>query len=65
MLDSVVKAQKKYYPQTIFKECKYESKKTKMESLTDDYLEKSSSDESDNEAGKGSNNEKDNDESKE
>ena len=65
MLDSVVKAKKKYYPQTFFEECKYESKKTKMENLTDDDLEKSSSDESDNEADKGSNDEKDNDESKE
>ena len=65
MLDSVAKAKKKYYPQTRLKECKHEPKKIKMENLTDDDLEKSSSDESDNEADKGSNDEKDNDESKE
>ena len=49
MLDSVVKAKKKHYPQTLLKECKYEPKKTKMENLTDDDLEKSSFHESDNE----------------
>ena len=49
MVDSVVKAKKKYYPQTHSAEWKYEPKKTKMENLTDDDLEKSSSDESDNE----------------
>ena len=68
MLDSVVKAKKKYYPQTFFEECKYESKKTKMENLTDDDLEKSSSDESDSEADNDFNDErdeKDNDESNE
>ena len=48
MLDSVVKAKKKYYPQTLLEECKYELKKMKMENLIDDDLEKSSSDESDN-----------------
>ena len=30
MLDSVVKVKKKYYPQTLLEECKYEIKKTKM-----------------------------------
>ena len=49
MLDSVVKANKKYYPQTFLEECKYEPKKINMENFTDDDLEKSSSDESDNE----------------
>ena len=29
MLDSVIKAKKKYYPQTLFEECKYEEKKIK------------------------------------
>ena len=33
MLDSVIKASKKYYPQTFMEECKYEAKKTKMENL--------------------------------
>ena len=49
MLASVVKAKKKYYPQTLLEECKCESKKIKMENLIDDDLEESSSDESDNE----------------
>ena len=49
MLDSVVKAKKKPYPQTLLEECKYKQKKIKMENLLDDNLEKSSSDESDNE----------------
>ena len=35
------------YPQTLLEECKYEPKKIEMENLTDDDLEKSSSDESD------------------
>ena len=46
MLDSVIKAKKEYYPQTLLEECKYEPRKIKMKSLTDDDLEKSSSDES-------------------
>ena len=50
MLDSVIKAKKKYYPQTLLEECKYELKKIKMENFIDDNLEKSSSHESDNEA---------------
>ena len=49
--DSVIKASKKYYPQTFLEECKYVAKKTKMESLIHDELESSSSDaESDNES---------------
>ena len=55
MLDSVIKARKKYYPQTLLEECKYEQENIKVENLTDDDLEKSESDESD----------KDNDESTE
>ena len=30
MLDSVIWVNKKYYPQTLLEECKYEIKKTKM-----------------------------------
>ena len=45
MLDSVIKAKKKYYPQTLLEECKYEQEKIKMENLIDDDLEKSLSDE--------------------
>ena len=47
MLDSVIKAKKKYYPQTLLEECKYEQEKIKMENLIDDDLEKSESEESD------------------
>ena len=50
MLDSVIKAKKKYYPQTLLEECKYEPKKTKMENLIDEDLKKSSSDYSDNDS---------------
>ena len=46
MLDSVFKTKKKYHPQTLLKECKYEPKKVKMENLINDDLEKSSSAES-------------------
>ena len=44
MLDSVIKAKKKYYPQTLLEECKYEQKRIKTENLIDDDLEKSLSD---------------------
>ena len=33
MLDSVVKVNKKYYPQILLEEYKYETKKTKMEKI--------------------------------
>ena len=44
MLDFVIKANKKYYPQTLLEECKYVQEKIKIENLIDDYLEKSRSD---------------------
>ena len=44
MLDSVIKAKKKYYSQTLLEECKYEQKRTTIENLTDDDLEKNESD---------------------
>ena len=44
MLDFVVKVSKMYYPQKLLEESKYEAKKTKMESLINDDLESSSSD---------------------
>ena len=47
MLDSVIKANKKYYPQTLLEECKYEVKGNKNKS--NDDLDPSSSDESENE----------------
>ena len=50
MLDSVIRANKKYYPQALLQECKYVIKKNKMENLVNDDLDLSSSDESDNES---------------
>ena len=44
MLDSVVKANKKYYPQTLLEECKYVQEKINIENLIDDDLGKSESD---------------------
>ena len=61
MLDSVIRANKKYSPQTLLEECKYEIKKNKMENLMNDYLDLSSSDESDNEFDNGSDNGKSSD----
>ena len=56
-LDSVIRVNKKHYPQTLLEECKYEIKKTKIESFINDDLDPSSSDEYDND----SDNETDND----
>ena len=54
MLDSVIEVKKKYYPQILLEECKYEPKKIKIKNLIDYDLEKSSSDvsgsESDNDS---------------
>ena len=63
-LDSVIKVKKKYYPQTLLEECKYEPKKIKMENLIDDDLEKTLSDESDSEADNDSNDEAESDDDK-
>ena len=49
MLDSVIKVNKKYYPQTLLEKCKYPIKKNKVENLINDDLTLSSSDDSDNE----------------
>ena len=65
MLDSVIKAKKKYYPQALLEECKYEQKKIKIENHNDDDLKKSSSDESVNEADNDSNDDDEKDESNE
>ena len=43
LLDSAIKAIKKYYPQTLLEERNYETKNTKMENLVNDELESSSS----------------------
>ena len=51
ILDSVIRVSKKYYPQILLEECKYEVKKTKMENLINDDLDLGSSDyESDNQS---------------
>ena len=44
MSDSVIKANKKYYRQTLLEECKYVQGKIKMENHINDDLEKSDSD---------------------
>ena len=49
MLDSVIRANKNYHPETFLEECKYEIKKNKMENLINDGFDSSSSDESDSE----------------
>ena len=64
MLDSFVKAKKKYYLQMLLEGCKYEPKQIKMENFTIDYLEKSSSDETDDEADNDSNDETESDNEK-
>ena len=51
MLDSVIRASQKYYPEILLQEYKYDIKNTKMENLINDDLDKSSSDnETDNES---------------
>ena len=49
MLDSVIRVNKKYYPQTLLEEYKYVIRKNKMENFINNGLSLSSSDESDNE----------------
>ena len=44
MLDSIIKAKEKYYPQTFSEDCKYEQKRIKIKNLIDDDLEKRKSD---------------------
>ena len=44
MIDSVIKANKKYYPQTFLEECKYIQEKIKIVNHTDEHLENSKSD---------------------
>ena len=45
MLDFAIRANQKYYPQTLLEECKCEMKKTKMENLINNDFDPSSSDE--------------------
>ena len=59
MIDSVIKANAKYYPQPLLEECKYIQEKMKTESYIDEELEKIESDsESDNETKSDIDNEK-------
>ena len=44
MIDSVIKANKKYYPRTLLEECKYTQEKIKIENYIKDDLEDSDSD---------------------
>ena len=39
MLDFIIRANKKYYPETFLEECKYEIKKNKMENFINDDLD--------------------------
>ena len=57
MLDSVIRVNKKYYPQTLLEEWKYIIKNNKMENLINDDLDMSASD---NESDKEYNDESDN-----
>ena len=43
MVDSVIKANKKYYPQTLLEKCKYVQEKIKTENHIDEYLDKKES----------------------
>ena len=54
MLDSVIRVNKKYCPQTL-EECKYAIRKNKTDNLINHDLSLSSSDESDNESNEGDN----------
>ena len=45
MLDSVIKANKKYYPQTFLEECKYVQEKIKFENYINEELDSDSNDE--------------------
>ena len=44
MIDSVIKVNKKYYPQTVLEECKYVQGKIKIENYINEDLENSDSD---------------------
>ena len=63
MLDFVIRANKKYSPQALLEECKYEIKKNEMVNLINDDLDPSSSGESDSESDDEFDNGSDNDQS--
>ena len=50
MLGSVIRVNKKYYLKTLLKDCKYETKKNKIENLINDDFYSSSLDESGNDS---------------
>ena len=51
MIDSVIRVNRKYYPQTLLEECKYIQEKIKIVNYVDEDLENSESDsDSNNEA---------------
>ena len=60
MLDPVIRANKKFYPQALLEECKYVIRKNKTENLINNDLSLSSSDESNNESDNESDNESNN-----
>ena len=66
MLDSFIRVSKKYYPQTLLEESKYEIKNNKLVNLINDDLDLSSSDnETDSDSDNEADSESDNDESNE
>ena len=48
MIDSVIRVNKKYYPQTLLEECKYIQEKIEIENYINENLVDSESDESSN-----------------
>ena len=50
ILDSVIRVNIKYYPQTLLEECKYKIKKNKRDNFINDDLEPDTDSESDNES---------------
>ena len=50
VLDSVIKANKMYYPQILLEECKYVQEKIKTENYIDENLEKSDSNDDETES---------------
>ena len=58
ILNSVIKANKKYYPQTFLEECKYIQEKIKIENFINEDLKNSDSD-SDSDSGSNSETESD------
>ena len=59
VLESFIRVNKKYYPQTRLEECKHIKKNDKMENLINDALDPNSSDESDNQSDNGFDNRSD------